>query len=263
MIKLIDTHAHLDQVENIEQALSQAQAAGVEAIVAVGIDHNSNVKNLQIKKKAQQSEQQPKIFVALGIHPESLKDAGLQDVKEPLNFIKENLNNAVAVGEIGLDFWYSWAKKSDEKKKLQKDVFQAQLNLAKESGKPVVIHSRGAWRECLDLAKDAGVKRAVFHWYSGPLDVLDEILTCGYLISATPALGLSPQHREAIGHARIEDLLIETDCPVFYREGEGGFRSTPKDVFKTLKFYGQLKNISEEKAAGIFCENSRKFFDIS
>lgn len=262
MIKLIDTHAHLDQVENVEQALNQAYAAGVEEIVAVGIDLNSNVKNLQIKKKAQPSAQQPKIFVALGVHPESLKDAGPQDVEESFNFIKENLKDAVAVGEIGLDFWYNWAKKSEEKKKLQKDVFAAQLKLAKDSGKPVVIHSRGAWRECLDLAKGIGIKRAVFHWYSGPLDILDEILACGYLISATPALSYSPQHREAIGHTPIESLLIETDCPVFYREGEGGFRATPKDVFRTLKLYCQLKNIDAGKAAEIFYENSRKFFGI-
>ncbi len=258
MINLIDTHAHLDHVENAEDALKEAHQAGVSGVVAVGIDLSSNKKNLQIKKKTQS----PKIYTAFGIHPESLENSNPGEVEECIKWIKENIREVAAIGEIGLDFWYKWAKKNEEKKNEQKRVFEMQLILAKEFNLPVVIHSRGSWRDCLDMAKAAAVKKAVFHWYSGPISILDEILGCGYFISATPALSYSPQHQDAVKHAPIEKTLIETDSPVFYGQGESGFRAAPKDVLRTLKLYADIKNIKEEHAAEILYQNAKNFFGI-
>lgn len=258
MIKVIDTHAHLDHVDNIEEALSQADQLGVTGVVAVSIDLAANKKNLEIKKKITA----PSIYVALGMHPESLENTDQQAIDDCFKFVKEHIKEAVAVGEIGLDYWYKWARKNDEKKKLQREVFERYLNLAKESNLPAIIHSRGSWRDCLDIAKSIGVKKANFHWYSGPGDILDEIVSCGFFVSASPALSYSPQHQDAIRRAPIENTLIETDSPVFYSEGEGGFAATPKDVLRTLKLYAAIKNLSEEKVAQALYQNSKDFFDI-
>ena len=254
MPKAIDTHAHLDHVKNVDEALKEAQAAGVVGVVAVGIDLIANRRNLEIKKRTQN----PKVHLAFGMHPESLENNIPGQVDECVEFIRANIKEAVAIGEIGLDYWYKWARKNDDKKKEQRDVFASQLNLAKEFDLPVVIHSRGSWRDCLDMVKAAGIKKANFHWYSGPLDILDEIVACGYVISASPALAYSPQHQDAVKHVPIEHLLIETDSPVFY----GDFTAAPKDVLRTLKIYSSLKAMKEDEAAEVFYRNAVHFFNL-
>ena len=256
MLKAIDTHAHLDHVENVEQALQDAVAAGVEGIVALGMDLNSNKRNLEIKKKTVS----PRIYLGLGIHPANIV---AEEVEATIAFIREHIRDAHAIGEIGMDFWYKGVKKDEAKKEEQRQVFRRQLLLAQEYRLPVVIHSRGTWQECLDMAREAGIQKAVFHWYSGPLDVLENILAEGYLVSASPALAYSPQSREAIQHAPIEQTLIETDCPVFYNYPEGGFSSQPKDVFKTLEAYARLKQVNAERALEILNHNAKKFFSLN
>lgn len=259
MLNAIDTHAHLDDVENVDEALKEADQAGVVGVVAVGIDHSSNQKNLEIKKKTSK----PKIYLALGIHPESLEDKSPDQFDGAIHFIRENIKEAVAVGEIGLDYWYKWAKKSEEKKAEQREIFLKQLELAKEFHLPVIIHSRGSWADCLKMAQETGIKKAVFHWYSGPVDTLEQILSCGYFISAGPALSYSPPLQIAVKHAPMDQMLIETDSPVYYKEGESGFRAGPKDVLRTLKLYAAQMNMDEEEAAEIFLKNSKNFFAIS
>lgn len=257
MINLIDIHAHLDQIENIAEVLAQAQTSGVEEIIAVGVDLASSKKNLEIRKRFSN----PKIHVGFGIHPGDIKPA---EIDSALAFFEEHIGDAVAVGEIGLDFWYRHVRKDTEKKNEQREIFRRQLGLAKKHNLPVIIHSRGAWAECLEQLKSQGLMRAVFHWYSGPVDVLKGILDAGFFISVTPALAYSPQLREAVKYAPIERVMIETDCPVFFRAGENdpGFSATPQDVFRTLDEYALLQNMDREKAAVIFCQNARTFFGI-
>ncbi len=254
---LIDTHAHLDQVENLDEALTAAAQAGVEHIVAVSMDLESCRKSLIIK----QQSTQPKIHLGMGVHPEM---ANVNELDDCLQFIREHRGELTAIGEIGLDFWYKWVRKDKEKKDAQRLVFRKHLELAKEFNLPAVIHARGTWRECLETAKETGIEKAVFHWYSGPLDVLEDILTAGYYVSASPSLANSPQAREAINQAPIEQTLIETDCPVYYRNKEtgDGFQAQPKDVLRTLKIYCALKNLEEEKAADILNNNAHKLFSL-
>jgi len=255
MFRTFDTHAHLDHITDVDQVLKEADEAGIEGVVAVGMDLESNKKNLEIKKRTKS----PKIFIALGIHPGNIK---ADEVENTIQFIRDNIQEAVAIGEIGLDFWYKDVRKNDEREQEQRNIFRRQLELATEFDLPVIVHSRGAWKDCLRLIKDAGVKKANFHWYSGPLDILDEILACGYFVSATPALRYSPQHQDAIKHAPIEQTLIETDSPVYFQEEAGGFSATPRHVLKTLKLCAALKNLSEENVVKVFNSNTRKFFRI-
>ncbi len=254
-MQLIDTHAHLDHLEDVDGALSRAYEAGVKGVIAVGVDLAANKKNLAIKRRTRR----PKVYVALGIHPGNISPA---EVDETLQFIRANIKEAVAVGETGLDYWYKWVKKDEVKKQEQRDVFQKQLELAKEFDLPVVMHSRGAWADCLKLAKAAGIKKGLFHWYSGPVDILQEILDAGYFVSASLSVAHSPQSRAAMTHAPIERTLIETDSPVNYTDGENSFQTEPRDVFRTLKAYSTLKNIPQEKAAEILTKNAETFFDL-
>lgn len=282
-MKLVDTHAHLDYADDARLQLQEAAEAGVCAVIAAGVDLASNQIHLKLAKECQN----PRVFLAFGIHPGNIVTP---QIEPTLQFIREHRSEAVAIGEIGLDYWYPMVKKSDERKKQQCEVLQAQLDLAKEFDLPVIIHSRGAWRECFDMVKAAGITRAVFHWYSGPLDVLQDILASGYLVSATPALFYSPQLQEAMKFAPIEQTMIETDTPVVYpvRESqrsrsvasscgenkigfssgvnhlseEKSFKAGPKDVFFTLDVYAKLKSLDKEKAAGVLNANAKKFFNL-
>ena len=126
-----------------------------------------------------------------------------------LDFIEENMDRAVAVGEIGLDYWIKGARKDAAQKELQKDVFQRLLGLSKRFRKPAIIHCRGAWEDCPGCVIDGRIEKAVFHWFSGPLEILDILLDRGYLISATPVAAYSEKHQQAIARAPLSRLLLE------------------------------------------------------
>lgn len=258
-MNIIDAHAHLDHIKNLDRALDNAKGAKVEAIVAVSTEYQSCLKNIEIKRRIRC----PKICLALGMHP---SDADENQVDLCVELIKAHREDLVAVGEIGLDFWYKDTRKDKIKKDIQRQVFQRQLIVAYELGLPVIVHTRGTWREAFETVKGLGIKMAEFHWYSGPLDVLSDILNQGYFVSTSPSVAYSLQTREAMAYAPVEQTLIETDCPVFYKNRESddpGFEAEPKDVWRTLKAYAQLKNMDEDEALEIVNKNARAFFNIS
>ena len=108
------------------------------------------------------------------------------------------------------------------------------------------------------MVSEIGIKKAVFHWYSGSPEVLNQIINNGYYISATPALAYSPPHRAAVTHMPLDKILIETDSPVAYH----GEASEPSHLLKTLHHLSLLKNISIEELAAITSKNAKAFFDF-
>lgn len=260
MKKIFDTHAHLDHLGNLDAALASARERGVEAIVCISMDLASSKKNLEIKARYDN----PKIYLAMGMHPSEAKPEDVAPLIELIHREKQHLH---AIGEIGLDFWYKWVRKDDVKKGQQREVYCALLEVAKELDLPAVIHTRGTWKEGLATAQEIGIKRALFHWYSGPVDVLDDIIKAGYYVSTSPSVAYSPQSREAMAAAPIERVLIETDCPVFYKnrddESDPGFNAEPSDVWRTLKAYCALKNLDEDTALERLNRNAREFFGIT
>ena len=250
-MKLIDSHAHLSDLNEIEKVVERAKGVGVSAIIAVGANLRTCISTLGL------SEDFPKyVYPALGIHP---TEWYAEDVEESLRFVEERIDSCIAVGEIGLDYWNKEARKSEAVQEKQREIYVRQLRMARENGKPVSIHGRGAWSDALKLAKEEEIAKAVFHWYSGPLDVLQPLLDLGYLISATPAAEFSRDHRAALVKAPLDRILIETDSPVGYH----GVPSEPADLVRTLKALAELKEISIEEAAQVTTLNSEKFFDLS
>lgn len=253
MYRLIDTHAHLDEIENLDIALTDAKKTGVIAIIAVGSDLSSNVKTLEIAARYPGF-----VYSALGWHPWNIKEA---EIDTTLEFMREHLAEAVAIGEIGLD--YHKRVLAIAGKDLQKRVFREILKIAGDSSKLILIHTRYAWRDALDLVIEAGVQKAVFHWFTGPTSVLRDIIDRGYYISATPAIEYHEEHRRAVKEAPLEQLLLETDSPVTYGRGrEGEFTALPEDVARSLKGAEALKGISEAEIAEATTENARKLFGI-
>ena len=252
---IIDSHAHIDQLEDLPGALSRAHEAGVSDIVAMSVDLDSMKKLLDIVGHYQS----PKIHPALGVHPGLVKPEMQLPVFE---FMRAHISQARAVGETGLDYWYKWVRKDEVERQKQKDSFNFHLGLAKEYDLPIVIHSRGAWRDCLSMTIAAGVKRALFHWYSGPVDILDQIIEAGFYVSTSPSVAYSPESQKAMAHAPLGRILIETDSPVYYKDGEASYKAEPKDVIRTWKALAQLKNLDEQEVLTSVNKNAKTFFRI-
>jgi TatD DNase family protein len=250
LFKLVDTHAHLSDLEDREGVIERARAVGIEAVIAVG-------GNLKTSKATLgwADDYGGYVYPALGIHPtEWMGD----DVDETLRFIDENIDRCVAVGEIGLDYWNRNAKKNEEMREKQREIYTRLLGIAVDHGKPASVHGRGAWEDALGLAREHGPARIIFHWFSGPLDVLRRILDLGYLISATPAAEFSRDHRAALAEAPLESIVIETDSPISYH----GKRAEPADILITLRSLAVLKEVSEEDVAVVTTRNANRFFGL-
>jgi len=179
-------------------------------------------------------------------------------IESTLNFIESKVGEAVGIGEVGLDYWYREVRKDEEKKKLQQGVFSTLLKIAKRNDKPVIIHSRGAWKDSVDMAIEVGVKKAVFHWFTGPKEVLEKLLERGFFVSTTPAAEYSKEHQRTIENTPLENLLLETDSPVNYR----GFEAEPAHVIRSLSAVAKLKGLSENVVADKTTENALRLFRL-
>jgi TatD DNase family protein len=226
---LVDGHAHLEELTDLPESLQEAKEAGVCGILAVGMDIESNKKILQIAEANARY-----VYPALGYHPWRIKEEG------------------VALGEVGLDY------RIKVKKDLQWRVFEELLDIAFESNKPIILHCRYSHRRVFEMVKEKRIEKAVFHWYSGSIALLDEILSRGYFISATPALVYSPPHQEAIKRTPIEKILLETDTPVSYQ----GREARPKDVQVSLGEVARLKKLDRLMVAEQTTANASRLFGI-
>ena len=250
----IDTHAHLDEIEDLESVLQKAREAGLEAIIAVGSDDKSNQKVMAICQKHLHF-----VYPALGLHPWGLGDVDSTQINHTLKYIEGKVADIVAIGEIGLDYDKRIIKRAS--KDFQKDILKRLLILAKSHNKPIAIHSRYAWKDCFDLVNSADIKKAVFHWFTGFSSVLREILDAGYFISCTPAVEYHEEHRRAIKETPLEQLLLETDSPVVYGR-ETRYRAQPADVLRSLRTVASLKGASESEIAQQTTYNARQLFEI-
>jgi len=251
--RLIDTHAHLEEIETLEKVITEAKSAGVVAVIGVGSDYQSNQKVLDLAQTYQGF-----IYPAIGLHPYNLKNA---EIDRSLEFIEAHVGQVVGIGEVGLD--YHKKVRAVAEKDLQKRVFREILTIARKYKKPVSIHSRYAWRDALTLVEEAQLEKAVFHWYTGTSSVLRDIISQGYFISATPAVEYHAEHRRAVKEIPLDRLLLETDSPVVYRRGsEFEYEARPIDVIRVLKGTASLKGVSEAQIAEVTTNNALKFYGL-
>lgn len=241
---MVDGHAHLNEVQNLDAALEQAKAAGILGIVAVGMDLRSNRETLALAARFPGF-----VHPAVGYHPWAVV---LEEIEENLDFLREKLGECVALGEVGIDYG------AKVKRKVQQEIFERVLAIAAGKKRPVIVHSRYSHERTHRMVRDAGIEKAVFHWYSGPADVLARLLDDGYFISCTPALAFSPAHRAAVKLAPIGRILVETDSPVSY----SGKVAEPADLIVTIRELAALKELPFDEAARETAENLRNFYNI-
>ncbi|MEM0359693.1 MAG: TatD family hydrolase [Candidatus Hadarchaeales archaeon] len=239
----MDTHSHLDELPELERELQEARECGVVAVVGVGMERESNGKILQLAR-----EHRNFVLPAIGLHPWSLP----REPERELEFLREHVEGVVALGEVGMDL------KIPKPPELQRAVLREVVKIAEEWEKPLLLHARWAWKEVLEEVRGKDLPPSVFHWYSGPEELVAEILDQGHYLSVTPALEYSPPHRSALKVCPVERILLETDSPVKY----GGKEARPKDVVRSLKALSELKGMDGEEVARLTTENAERVFGV-
>ena len=243
-----DAHCHLEQFSNPKETVEDAGEKGVNFILSNSVDLESMEKCLSL------SEQFPAVKCALGLHPSNLLCMEEKETREALAFMEANLGRAVAVGEIGLDFKHA---DSEEKKEKQKELFRRQLGIAGRFGKPVIVHSRFAASDAIEMLR--GFKgKILFHWFSGSMEELEEAIKLGAFFSIGPAVEFGPVIREIAGAVPLEKLLSETDAPVPFR----GKPSRPSWIPIVVKGIAAARGSGIEEIREAVERNFSGFFEL-
>ena len=241
---MIDTHAHLDALDDPKGALERARAAGVARVVAIGSGSASTRATLAI------ADGEPGVAVAAGVHPHQAADG------EPLDVLLDD--RIVAVGEIGLDFYRDYAPRDDQRR-----VFDLQLQLAEEHGKAVIIHSRASDDET--AAALAGFEgTVVLHCFSSP-GLLPVALERGYYVSfaGNVTYPKAPELRGAARAVPADRILAETDCPYLAPQPLRGKRNEPAYVVHTLASLADTRGEDPEELGRRIDENATAAFGLA
>jgi len=256
----IDSHAHIDGQEfdaDREAVIERARAAGVSSILNVGTgDPHSDA----FERAVQLGKDHGSVFTAIGTHPH---DARLYD-DEVEEKIKNLLNNerVIAWGEIGLDFHYD-----NSPRDVQVDVFKRQLRAARDCDLPVVIHTREAEAETIEILQteyEAAPRRGVFHCFSGSLQLAQKAIEIGFMISFSGIVTFkkADELREVAKQVPLDRLLIETDCPYLSPIPYRGKRNEPAYVVEVARCLAGLHGVDVEEIGRITSDNFTRFFGL-
>jgi TatD DNase family protein len=247
---MIDSHTHLDLCQPpVAELVAAADAAGVTRILTVGIDSAS------CRAALAAAEAFPQVFAAIGRHPNAARGFDDADLAE-LRALAAH-ERCVAIGETGLDFYRDGAPRSDQRR-----AFAAQIALARETGKPLTIHTRDADEETLaQLASEAQGLRVVMHCFSMP-DRLQQCLQRGYAISFAGNVTYPSASELARAASTVpeERLLVETDAPYLTPQAVRKQRNQPAFVAHTGAFLARLRGVSAGELGATVQRNAERLF---
>ncbi len=256
-MELIDTHAHLtfsELEENIDAVVARSIDAGVTSWITVGTDPD------QVKKVLALVPKYDNMYAALGFHPHEANQIAPGD----LEFLKETAaaEKVVAIGETGLDFHYDHSPRD-----VQKKIFRKHLQIASEINLPVVVHTRQAFEESMEILDEftGRLKKVVIHCYSGTAEQTKLILDRGYYISFTGIVTFkkTDETRQAAKLVPLDRLMIETDCPFISPEPVRNQRPCePAMLVHTAKKIAEVKEMDLQEFAEAVTATSKQFFHL-
>ena len=252
---LADSHAHIDDERfdaDRDEVVARALAAGVSLIVNIGADMASSARSVAL------AEKYPGIYAAVGMHPHDSQDMKENDYRQLEQWA--NHPKVVAIGEIGLDYHYDLSPRP-----VQKEVFLRQLDLARKTGKPFIIHEREAHADMLDIIRNAARGlNGVFHCFSGSVETAREYLKMGFYISVAGPVTFpkSVKTKEVAKAVPLDRLLVETDSPYLTPQPFRGKRNEPAYVRLVAEEIANLRDISLAELAETTTANVRRLFNI-
>lgn len=257
-MRIFDTHAHYDDEAfdtDREELLKALPGSGIEYVVNVGASIATTRSTLELSSKYDY------IYAAVGVHPSDIADLN----EESFSWLKEQTHRqkVVAVGEIGLDYYWD---KEPEVQAAQQVWFKRQLDLAREAGLPVIIHSRDAAKDTFDIMKemDAGSIGGVVHCYSYSPELAAEYVKMGLFIGVGGVVTFSKAKKlkETVAAIPMDNIVIETDCPYLAPVPYRGKRNSSLNLPLVLAEIASIKGISEEEAADITFANAMRLYRL-
>lgn len=250
---IFDTHSHYDDEKfdpDREMILNSLQSQGVSLVVSCGCDIDTTQYNFDLAQKYDY------IYFAAGFHPENLDGATLDDLKVIEKFAKNH--KCVAIGEIGLD--YHWMNSS---KDVQKQFFEAQIELAKKLDMPIIVHDREAHGDTLDILK-ATKPKGVVHCFSGSKEMAKEIIKIGMYIGLNGVVTFSNARKslEIVKEIPIERLVLETDCPYLAPVPMRGKKNNSSYIPFIAKKIADILHIDTQELLNITEENGKRLYSL-
>ena len=251
---IFDTHAHYDDEafnEDREAVIKSLAAAGVETVVNIGASMASSETTLELTRNY------PFIYGTAGVHPSETAELDEEKFQRLKEIVREP--KIVAVGEIGLDYY--WEKPAHD---IQKNWFERQLELAREVNLPVVIHSREAAKDTLEIMKaaKAGDMGGVIHCFSCGKDMAREYLDMGFFLGIGGVLTFknAKKLREVVEYAPMAQLVLETDSPYMAPEPNRGKRNTSANLPYVVNMMAEIKGLSPEDVIAATEKNARRLY---
>lgn len=246
---LFDVHCHLDDKQfdaDREQVIERAITAGVKYIICNGTNPKSNREVLALAQKY------PLIKPSLGFYP---TDALTFDVDKEIDFIRSQKKVIIAIGEVGVD--YHWIKDPSEQEK-EREIFKKAISLAKELDKPIIVHSREAESDTLDILDASGYKKVDLHCFGGNLKLAERAAKAGYYLSIPPNIVRSEHFARIVRTLPLSRLLLETDAP--YLSPKKEMRNEPAFVAHTVEEIARLRSMETIEVANALFMNFQKLF---
>jgi len=250
---MIDTHSHLDMLDNIPEKIKRAKENNITHIINPGI-------SLESTKKAQElSSEYDNVYFLSGIHPEELLEKSYEDILKDLKEVEKIAKDkkCLGIGEIGFEYHY---KNLLDKK--QKELFKKQIEIAEKLNKPIIIHSRDSFTDTYNILKN-NTQKTLIHCFDYGLSEMEKFLELGFYISFTGMITFKNARKEIIECVkRIPEnkLLIETDAPFLSPEPKRGEKNEPAFVKYILEKISEIKNIDIKHLENIVNKNTKDFF---
>ena len=245
----IDVHCHLNLLDDIEGALVRARDKGVGCIVTQGVNTTSN--RLALDHSAEYKE----VKAALGLYPSDLEKMPDKSIDKEIEFIRENKDKIAAVGEVGLDL-----KEAHDFEK-QRRAFNDIIALAVEIDKPIIVHSRKAELECMEMLEKGKAKKVVMHCFSGKLTLVKRIIENKWYLSIPGSILKSEHFQQLVRMTPIEHLLCETDSPYLHPEKE--FPNEPCNVIVSYEMIAKIKGLKLKDVEKQIEGNYKRLFQTS
>ena len=236
---LIDTHAHIyyeDYSNRIDDVISAAAENGVEKIISIGVDLKSSEECMKVAEKYES------VYATCGIHPHESQKAPTGYLYELEQFYKHP--KVLAVGEIGLDYYYDFSDR-----KTQRKIYQEQLEMANSLDLPVVVHCRDSDDDVLTGILESSHSSGVIHCFASNLDFAEKILETGFYLSFTGMITFVEELEEVVREVPLDKMMVETDSPYLTPKPFRGKKNEPAYVLHIAEKIAQLKDISLEEVA--------------
>jgi TatD DNase family protein len=251
---MIDTHCHLEVMDNYDEVIQRAKAAGLNAIISPATEPKSFEKGLKIME-----ENKGFVFLGAGIHPEYIKDITEEDIEKAFNWIRINKDNIVGIGEQGLD--YFWIKEESWREK-QKELFRHSIELTKELDKVNIVHTRDAYEDTVKILEKEAPGRVQLHMW-GEHKFTDAINDNGWFVSVGPIAARSKKHKKVVRDTPIEQLMLETDSPWFGgKSPDGKLLGEPTNIKIPAEKIAEVKEMTVEEVMQICAKNAEKLFKL-